>query len=94
LIRLNNDPDYDATTGLLQRQNIRVRLNPRSNGKLVDLMIADFGCTMDYVTAIKLAAWLRLIGGQAKRRSGDFTKTMTAIAMLEDAEEAARKGWK
>jgi hypothetical protein len=74
----------DNTTDVLRRQKIAVR----QRGDRVVLEIADFGCTMDYETALKLSQWLRVNGKMAKRFAGDMSRHWSTIAILEDAEDS------
>lgn len=77
-----------SDTSLLRRQRIEVS----TQGEMVTLTIGNAGVTFDYETALKVSQWLRLRGKEAKRRAGDMSRHWSAVAYLEDAEEAYRLG--
>ena len=47
---------------------------------------------MSYRTAFQLSAWLRARAKEAKRVAGDNSNIFNAIGILEDAEEAYKRG--
>jgi len=62
----------------------------------LDTVVVEIGhrrLTMDYPTAIKLSAMIRLHAKQAKKYAGDYAKYWTSESILTDAEANYRKGW-
>jgi hypothetical protein len=57
----------------------------RVEGEKVVMTIGRAVATMDYETAIKLAAYLRYCGRLAKKAAGDLSLKATIIADLTDA---------
>lgn len=57
----------------------------RVEGTVVVMTIGKKNCRMDYDTALKLSAFLRNGGRQAKRNAGDGAMKFTVYADLTDA---------
>ena len=57
----------------------------RVEGTKVVLTLGKAVATMDYPTAIKMAAFLRYCGKLAKKAAGDESRNFTIIADLTDA---------
>lgn len=81
----------DNTTDVLRRQHIAVdvygeRVRIQLNKQVAVVMFPN--------DALKLAAWIRLQAKLAKRISGDSSRQWRTLGVIEDAEEAYKKGWK
>lgn len=79
-----------SDTSVLRRHRIAVS----SDGENVTLTIGNAAVSFHYEDALKLSQWMRLRAKEAKRRCGDHSRAWSAIAFLEDAEEAYRLGLK
>lgn len=77
-------------TNPLIKQGVGVRHEP--NG-LVFLKIGEAEYSFEYHAALLISDWLRLHGQQAKRKAGDGIPWIRAAGIIEDAEEAYKRGW-
>ena len=57
------------------------------------LRIGEAEYSFEYKTALVLSDWLRLHGQRAKQKAGDGIPFIRASGIIEDAEEAYKKGW-
>ena len=59
----------------------------------VKLDLGGHTLTLDYPTAIKLSALLRVHSKQARKFAGDASKHWASESVLTDAEQNYKRGW-